>query len=83
MLAGKFLKIEKFRKSAYYSQNPKNFRRNIFGTKNIYHAHYEEKYGRKLVYYDDNSNQKYGQNPPNIALVKHNVLLIWFLTKIF
>ena len=75
MLAGKFLKIEKFRKSAYYSQNSKNFSGDVFGTKNIYHAHYEEKYGRKLAYYDD-SNQKYRPNPPNLALVKHNVLLI-------
>lgn len=46
MLANKFLKIEKFGKSTYYSQNPKNFSGDVFGNKYINNTHCEEKYGR-------------------------------------
>ncbi len=58
MLASKFLKIKKFRKSTYYSQNPKNFSGDVFGNKYIDNTHCQEEYGRKLKHYNDNSYQK-------------------------
>ena len=57
MLASKFLKIAKFGKSTYYSQNPKNFSGDVFGNKYIDNAHCQEEYGGKLKHYD-NSYQK-------------------------
>lgn len=58
MLASKFLKIEKFGKSTYYSQNPKNFSGDVFGNKYINNAHCQDEYGGKLTHYNDNSYQK-------------------------
>ena len=58
MLASKFLKIKKFRKSTYHGQNPKNFSGDVFGNKYIDNAHCQEEYRGKLTHYNDNSYQK-------------------------